>query len=112
MPTPLTTDLALRDLVEATNRLRETVVALADLVVADQHPRTVTVDDLAKATGLHTDTVKKHIEAGKLPGRKIDGRYVIPDLEFDMFRRGQWEPRAETIQPQRPMLHDVPRRAG
>lgn len=112
MSSSLTTDLALRDLLEATNRLRETVLALADTVAGDQQPRTVTVDDLATATGLHPDTVKKHIEAGKLPGRKIDGRYVIPDLEFDAFRRGQWEPRVEKVPAQRPttpMLHNVPK---
>lgn len=108
MTNPITTDLALRDLLEATNQLRQTVLNLSAAVMeSTQAPRTVGIDALATATGLHPDTVKKHIESGKLPGQKIDGRYVIPDLEFDSWRRGEWQPRAEAIRPPRKMLHDV-----
>lgn len=106
----LTTDLALRDLLEATNRLRETVLALADTVTHDTSPRTVTVDDLATVTGLHPETVKRHIAKGHLPGRKIAGQFVIGDLEFDMFRRGQWQPDPVEAVPPRKMLHTVPQK--
>lgn len=112
--TSLTTDLALRDLLEATNRLRETVLHLAALVTEDAKPRTITVEDLATVTGLHANQVRIHIDNGLLPGRKIGGRYVIGDLEFDALRRGDWRPTAATIRAKEPkkMLHQVPRPTG
>ena len=34
--------------------------------------------EAAEMTGLHTETLRRHVKTGKLPGRKIGGRWMIP----------------------------------
>lgn len=62
-----------------------------------------TVDDLQDVTGLGRDLVKASIIAGQLPGYYIAphansaGRYIVPDLAFERFERGEWIPIPKTI---------------
>lgn len=102
--------IVLADLARAVEDLRATVTELTDQTHAALNaPRTVTIDDLCTASGLGPDTVKKYIQKRQLPGRQIGDRYVIPDLEFDAFRRGEWQPQHDVIEPVRNFRHQVPK---
>lgn len=97
---------AIRDLLGATNKLHEAVEALQETIFESrQTPHTVTVKDMSVASGLSVSTVHKAIQEGKLPGTRIGSKYVIPDLEFEAWRRGKWTPRQEPVQPARKLVH-------
>lgn len=97
---------ALEDLSAAIEQLRGTVLHLVE-ATKEAPVRTVTVDDLSIASGLHAETVKKYIRENKLPGYKEGDRYIIPDLEFDAWRRGEWQPRTEPVTPVRSFVRSV-----
>lgn len=102
------TDLVLRELMRTISELEVVVRNLSDCFVdATTAPRKRTPEDLATVTGLHIDTVKKYIREGKLPGYKEGERYIVPDLEFEAYRRGMWRPPTHDAEP-RNLLHHVP----
>lgn len=53
----------------------------------------MTVEEAARRTGMHRDTVKKAIRAGTFPGHHpTDGVYVIPRAWFARWMAGEWMP--------------------
>lgn len=49
--------------------------------------------DLMKATGLNERQCQRAIDAGELPGYKIDGSYVVPEFDLIAWCHGRWKPR-------------------
>jgi excisionase family DNA binding protein len=50
----------------------------------------LSVDEISRRTGLHRDTIKRHIRAGEFPGYHLGGRYLIPIELYEDWKRGRW----------------------
>lgn len=53
--------------------------------------------------GLHPETVKEHLRAGRLPGRKVGRQWRVPRAALDTFLAAQEAP----APPERPRRSDV-----
>lgn len=54
----------------------------------------LTIVEAAKILQMHPVTVRRHMRAGKLPGRKIGGEWRISRDVLEQFLRGEQKPAA------------------
>ena len=58
-------------------------------------PESLTLDEAAKFLQMHPVTVRRHLRAGKLPGRKIGGEWRISRTALEQFLTGDQKPAPE-----------------
>lgn len=55
----------------------------------DRRIRLMTIEEVAERLSLSSEAVRGHIEEGRLTASRIEGRYVISEMQVEFFVRSQ-----------------------